>query len=113
MIPTLCGAFALVALACALIAMYSARKSATYARESAQLAQALSSERGTIAAHEAEITQLHSTLRKLSGRLGAWQKELNRNEGSSDEPAADYAGYKARLRAKVGLVPGKPPPKLG
>lgn len=113
MIDWLSIACAVVALACALIAMFSARRSAQLSAESARIAQALSNERGQIVAHSAEIDQLASTLRKLSGRIGAMRKEQQQQEPEPESPAADYAGYKARLRAKVGLVPGKPPPKVG
>lgn len=113
MIGWLSIACAAVALVSALIAMYSARRSAQLSAESARIAQALSNERGQIAAHGAEIEALASTLRKLSGRIGAWRKEQQQAEPEPASPAADYAGYKARLRAKVGLVPGKPPPKVG
>src|SRR5512139_2419370 len=111
----LCAA---VAAACALVATVAARKCSALSSQITQLCTALSSERGKLAAHDLELDAITGTLRKLSGRIGALKREENRTESSpSDVPESlrqipDVAAYKSQLRANLGLVPGKPPPKI-
>lgn len=107
MTPAVFGAFVAVAVVCALIAIAAARKCYELLQEARQLCSALGTERGRIAAHDAEIDQITETLRKLSGRIGAVRKEA-RKEGSSGEPE-DVANvnrltWKAQMREKYGLT---------
>lgn len=117
MTTLLSGVFAGLALVFALIAMFSARKSNEQLQQVQQLLAALSNERGRIAAHDAELDQITATLRKLSGRIGAARREATEAEASNSDvppmlrPVGDTAAYKANLRAKLGLVPGKPAPR--
>lgn len=112
----LSGLFAALALVFALIATYSARKCGELQRNLEVLCSALSNERGRIAAHDAELDQITATLRKLSGRIGAARRAEAAETSDSDvpemlRPIPDAAAYKAKLRAKLGLVPGKPAPR--
>lgn len=111
----LCAA---VAAVCALVATVAARKCSEQSKQAIQLCTALSSERGRLAAHDAELDTITATLRKLSGRIGAITRAENREteNGNSEvppmlRPVGDTAAYKAQLRAKLGLVPGKPAPR--
>ena len=107
------GVFAAAGAVFAVLALLSARKASATAAQLAELLRAIERERTRIAVHDTELDQITATLRKLSGRIGAARKQNSADDAPPDSPAADYAGYKARLRAKVGLVPGKPPPKIG
>lgn len=111
----LSGLFAALALVFALIALYAARKCAAQQQQVLALLQALSNERSRLAAHDAELDQITATLRKLSGRIGAANRaEREASNGDVPEmlrPIGDTASYKANLRAKLGLVPGKPAPR--
>lgn len=102
------GVFVAVAAVCALIATVAARRCFDQLREVRQLCTALGTERGRIAAHDAELDQITETLRKLSGRIGAVRKEA-RKEGSSGEPdevqSTSRLTWKAQMREKYGLVP--------
>jgi len=111
----LSGLFAGLGLVFALIALYAARKCGEQLQQVQQLLHALSNERGRLAAHDAEIDQITATLRKLSGRIGAANRaereSLNGDVPQMLRPVGDTASYKANLRAKLGLVPGKPAPR--
>lgn len=115
MISVVSGVFAALALVFALIATYSARRCGELQRNLEALCSALSNERGRIAAHDAELDQITATLRKLSGRIGAQRRAEAENSDSEIPPSLrqipDTASYKAALRAKLGLVPGKPAPR--
>jgi len=109
----LCAALAAVS---AVIAIVSARKCDALRQQLETVCSALSNERGRIAAHDAELDQITATLRKLSGRIGAIKRAENQENSDSDVPSmirpiGDAAAYKAQLRAKLGLVPGKPAPR--
>lgn len=100
----------------AAIAIGSALKCAARLQQLEGILSALSNERGRIAAHDAELDQITATLRKLSGRIGAMKRAENSEDSNSEIPAmirpiGDAAAYKAQLRAKLGLVPGKPAPR--
>lgn len=99
-----------------LIALAAVRKSLAQLSQIRELSSALSNERGRIAAHDAELDQITATLRKLSGRIGAARKA--ERDDSADVPESlrqipDTAAYKANLRARLGIVPGHPAPKIG
>ena len=105
------GLFAAVAAVCALFAIAAVRKANVMLRDLTEAARAIQGERSRISAHESEIEQLAATLRKLSGRIGAIRKQ-NKEPDEFATPGGDVASYKAQLRARVGLVPGRPAPKL-
>lgn len=111
MAEMIAGLFAAVAAVCALFAIAAVRKTNRMGRELTDAVRAIAAERTRITAHESEIEQLAATLRKLSGRIGAIRKQ-NREPDSYETPGGDVASYKAQLRARVGLVPGRPAPKL-
>lgn len=102
----LCAAVAAVS---ALIATVAARRCSEQMRQMTSVCSALSSERGRIAAHDAELDQITDTLRKLSGRIGAVRKAQRRNGDplDDDEPEVDTGrlSWKAQMREKYGLVP--------
>jgi len=108
---------AAVAAVSALIATVAAHKCSAQSQRAAELCTALSSERGKLAAHDAELDTITATLRKLSGRLGQVMRGQNpENSDSDDIPPAirqinDTAAYKHALRARLGLIPGKPAPR--
>lgn len=100
----LCAA---VAAVCAFIATAAVRKCSELSNQATALCSALSSERGRIAAHDAELDQITDTLRKLSGRIGAARKEMRRSESSTgdDDNGIDRQSWKAKMREKYGLTP--------
>lgn len=108
-------AFTVANLVFVLIALTAARKSSQQLQQVRDLCLTLSGERGRIAAHDAELDQITATLRKLSGRIGAARKAERDAEADDIPPSLrtipDTANYKAQLRAKLGLVPGKPAPR--
>lgn len=100
----------------AAIAIGSALKCAARLQQLEAVLSALSNERGRIAAHDAELDQITATLRKLSGRIGAVKRAENAEASNGDvpdmlRPIGDSAQYKAKLRARLGIVPGKPAPR--
>lgn len=96
-----------VAAVCAFIAIAAVRRCNELLQQATSLCTALSSERGRIVAHDAELDQITDTLRKLSGRVGALRKEHRSNSDSEGSPTGeiDRANWKARMRERYGLVP--------
>jgi len=97
-------ACAVVAAACALIALLAVRRCAEQIAMVRQVCSALSAERGRIATHDIELDRITDALRKLSGRIAA---EKSRNSaGSAGEPASNVVNrddWKAQMREKYGL----------
>ena len=67
-----------------------------------------------IEASHADLQEAFSNLveshKRLRSRVGMRELRERRNEEPESESPADY---KARLRARLGLVPGRPAPKVG
>jgi len=105
MIAVFSGVFAALALVFAVIATFSARKSQQLNAEVMRVCSALSNERGRIAAHDAELDQITTTLRKLSGRIGAARREAKQAEADPEVADVNRLTWKAQMREKYGLTP--------
>jgi len=101
--------FAVVAVVCALIATVAARRCGELYAEISRLLQTVSTERGRLAAHDAELDQITETLRKLSGRIGAMRKEARGSDSSNGDESnvsdINRLTWKAEMRQKYGLTP--------
>lgn len=102
---------ALVALVCALGAALASRRCVEAWNEAQKVLRAASSLRGTVDAHSSEIDAIKDSFRQLRGKFYAERaKRAEEPERVDSVPVqADPATYKARLRAQVGLVPGRRP----
>lgn len=98
--------FALVALACALIAIASSRKCAARHSEAIALARALAGMRSKVEAHDSEIERLGDDFRTLRGKFYAERRKHSEPEPVESAPPS-VADLKANLRKRVGLVPGR------
>lgn len=100
---TLSTLSALVAAACALIAIGASHSSAKRSDEVKRLLHSLSSLRGTVEAQAAAVDSLADQLRTLRGKFYAER----RSSQPVDPPPPTVQESKAMLRQQLGLVPGK------
>lgn len=114
---TIGALLAVLAAACAWLAMHSSRKCAAALRELTAAVSTIRSERSRIEVHDLEIERTADALRSLRGKFYAERSKSALGSSNSDSreevtdaSTVDVATLKAQLRRKAGLVAGRPAP---
>jgi len=115
MLPIFFVLSALVALLCAVTAIYCWQRCAAALAEVHGIVSALRGMRSKTEAHDSAIEQLAEDFRSLRGKFYAERRKAadNGSEAESgsavDRKTVSVADLKANLRKQVGLLPGRAP----